>query len=447
MNNQNQIPECIFTEGSWLNFRDEVKKVDPELFDIIEKISPTKKYKLFKGEYLYGEKITDFGTICLPDEAGKLFRLDSPKISDYLKNQLSYSVTPLILQLGNGAEVFVEALDRIIPLNVFKPGNLYGLFEVVGLLSNCVVRPCWNVTSGARSVFFAAKISDAIGHRRLFVEYQTPEKPPKRLIDQWETFKAINRSVAPDKLWRSSVIIFGRDWFSGDKNDVNWLRFHKYLFAKAWQQTAGIRMDLEYDSLLWEHFSDYICKRNLKPNSYLIDTIKHLLKIANGTAAGFKLINNDEVLFPTKIVERAYSKIYDLKYPPLILGPVFQNPGIKNAAIYYSLSYPTLREGTPAIRYTPSIISELRDVRRLLNALKEVLQSSKGVSFYDTVKNFEFKYFHDGKEEFEHILNSSEIPNHDKNIMILLESFRRKKFPFHGPFFRGCVQITVSNHN
>lgn len=443
-NGSNNIPECIFTEGTWLDFRDEIKKVDQELFNIIEKISPSKKYQLFKGEYLYGEKITDLGTICLPNEKGQLRRLDDGEISSRLKDQFNYCATPLIIQVGNGAEVFIEAFDRIIPLNVFHPGDLYGLFEAVTPLTDCPIRPCWSVTAGARSVFFSAKISDAIGHKRLRTVYNAPEIPPKRLVDQWDTFRAINKNFSSKKLWRSSIIIFGKDWFDKNKNDISWLRFHKYLLVRAWQQAEGIRSRLVYDSLLWEHFSKIVCKKNLKPNPYLIDTIKHILKIANGSYVGFKPINDNEKIFPSKIIEKAYLNTYGLKYFPLIIGPAVQNTKSKNTPIYYSLSYPTLLEGIPAIRTAPSIITELCDMRRLLNMLKDTLQGGQDANFFKILHGFNFKYFHDGKEPFDHILNSELIPQHDANIANLLKVSNLLAFPSHSPFFRGCVQITTN---
>jgi hypothetical protein len=123
-------------EGSWSDFRQAVKNVNVELFQIIEQISPSKKFKLYEVTYGYGEKITDLGTVCLPDSTGELFKLNAPELPDSYREQLGYCPTPLILQLTNGSEVFVDTQERIIPLNIFTPGDLYGLFEsIIGLNS------------------------------------------------------------------------------------------------------------------------------------------------------------------------------------------------------------------------------------------------------------------------------------------------------------------------
>jgi hypothetical protein len=224
------------------------------------------------------------------------------------------------------------------------------------------------------------------------------------------------------------------------------LQFHHYLLAKAWIQSKNTRARLEYDSLIWESFAGFVCKKNLKPGPYMIDTIKHLLVISNGVSPAFRLINGNEVLMPTKTVETAYIEDYGLEYAPIIIGPSIFNLENSNSPIYYSLSYPTLLEGTPTIRHAPSIISELQETKTLMLLLESVLKTENLVSFYDSIKNLKFQYFHDGKDRFGELLNSSEIEKHDPLIHKLLTTeFAGKDFPTHGPFFRGCIQIAKIN--
>lgn len=438
----NSLPTgCIVIEGSWKDFRDEVKKVEPELFQKIEQIDPNEKYKLLKIAYPYGEKITNLGSICIPNEDGGVHALYDSRTSEHYKKLLDYCPTPLILQLKNSSEVFVEAGDRIIPLNVFKPGDLYGLFEIMVPLTGCPFMPCWSVTSGARSAFMGAKITDAVSHKRLRSEFGIPEDPPAKLVDQWEYLKIIaNRSLAKSP-WVSEVLIFTRDWFVPNENDINWLRFHHYLAKKSWHQSRSMRIRSEF-SIMWETFNSAVGIRRLKPTPYTLSSVMHNLFLANSAIPGFKPADNSELLLPTSVIENAYESVYQLKdYAPIVMVPVVLGKDEDNS-IYYSLAYPTLLEGTPAIRKRPNIIVELRDIRKLMLMLDNTLEQHHDGHIFEFTKNTKFNFFHTEIDKFGEISHSKEIIKTDPLIISTMKRFKNKIFPYQGPFFHGFIQIS-----
>lgn len=435
---------CEFQEGTWLDYREEIKKVSPILFKLIESIDPGKKHRLIKAKYPYGEKITDLGTIRVPNQFGQLVRLDDSSVSPIMYKQLSYCPTPLMLQLTNANEVFVELDERIIPINIFNPGDLYGLYEVLTPFTGCPVIPCWSITSGGRSVFLASKVSDAIGHNNLRKEFKNiPNQIPKRIIDQWQTIKAIaNNDNGPD-FWKSEALIFTSDWFKEKKNDINWLNLYLYLHKEAWIQSRGNRAQVEY-SIIWESFAKAICKRNLKPNSYIADTIKHLLLLAAGIAPGFSAADsNFEKLLPVKKIENAYTDVYGLgQLAPIIMQPQILTAKNNNHQIYYSMAHATLLNGTPFIRKNNNILSEVREIRTLLHTLEPILQS-QDERIYKTIKNTCFEYFHSDNDPFGDIHNGRVIAETDPLILSALNGkFKGKKFPSYGPFFRGCIRVS-----
>jgi len=437
-------PACTIREGSWIDFRDDVKKVDAELYEIIEQISPNQKYKLIEATYLYGEKITDLGTICLPDKDGRLHRLDDSRLPDKYREELSYGPTPLILQLTNGSEVFLEAGERIIPLNVFTPGDLYGLFEAIMPMTGCPIAPCWSVTSGARSVFLGAKVTDAIGHKKLRAEYGVSSEPPKKLSDQWHIIKTIGYRSNLNSPWTCKVLIFTKDWLEDRDDDIGWLRFHKYLLKKSWIQSKNTRVKTEY-SIMWESFASAIRARNLKPGPYIVDTIMHLLFLANRAVPGFKPADTSQLMLPSLAVEYAYQHIYQLKeYAAIVMQPYVLGARGDVSSAYYSISYPTLLEGTPAIRRAPSIISEIRDIKTLMNTLERILESHDS-HIYKFIKSAMFDYFHNEEDRFQEIAHSKDILEGDQNLADCLSRFEVKTFPYKGPFFRGCIRISNKN--
>jgi hypothetical protein len=433
---------CELTEGSWLDFREDVRKVEPELFQLLEHLNPGKKLKLIKARYLYGEKITDFGTICVPDKNGKPRRLDDPNVSQHLKDELSYCPTPLILQLTNASEVFVDTEERIAPLNVFSPGDLYGLYEILVPFTGCPAVPCWSTTSGARSVFLASKVADAICHKKLREEFGVSGQPPKKLSDEWSIFRAIANSARKESPWSCEILIFTKDWFKERDNDINWLKFQNFLFKKAWWQSRSSRAQIEY-TIMWESFAKAICAKNLKPNPYIVDTVKHLMLLTIGTTPGFRAATDDEVIMPTKIIEKAYTEVYGLNgYAAIIMHPHILNSQGSTSPIYYSMAYPTLIEGTPFIRKPCNILMEIREVRTLMQTLQRLLESYEE-RIYEALKNVNFEYFHSDDDRLGEIQNSQIIATSDSIMSAALNTrFKGKKFPSYGPFFRGCIRVS-----
>ncbi len=168
------IPQ--FEVLTWQDIRHAVKQTNPELGAIIDELSPDKNYRLIKCKYKYGDYIVDEGKPVLPTENG-LKTLDEllleSKSAHDLKG-LTYSQIPLLLLLHNTAEVFTASNGRIIPLNLFFPGSLLGLFETVDYLFNRPSNAKWCVSSGSRSILMLPKITDKNRLKNLRLEFNLP---------------------------------------------------------------------------------------------------------------------------------------------------------------------------------------------------------------------------------------------------------------------------------
>jgi|JI10StandDraft_1071094.scaffolds.fasta_scaffold39617_3 hypothetical protein len=441
MASKSLYPPCIVKEGAWSDFRNDVRKVNPELYHIIEQISPDKKYTLFEITYLYGENITDLGTICLADKNGHSVRLDDPSIPDKYREQLDYCPTPLTLQLTNAAEVFLDTGERIIPLNIFTPGDLYGLFEAIMPLTGCSISPCWSVTAGARSVFLGAKVTDAIGHKRLRTEYGISSEPPKKLKDQWHQIKTIVNRSDRKTPWTCKILVFTKNWMEKKEKSLGWLLFHNYLLKKSWIQSRFFRSKSEL-SIMWETFASTVRDRNLKPGPYILDTVMHAIFLANGAVPGFRPADMSELLLPSLSVEYAYEHIYILKeYAAVVMHPWILGAMNNFDSIYYSLFYPSMLEGTPAIRHAPSIISELRDLKMLMQTITNIMKRHSKLT-YELIENIFFEYFHHEEDKFKEIVDSKFLTAGDPSLVKCTQRFKGKIFPHQGPFFRGCMRVS-----
>jgi hypothetical protein len=301
-----KLTECSFEfeETCWEDMRDEVYKLNPELAKICDEISPGKEHTLLKIKYPYGATIVDKGEFHLPSTAGELISLQDDRVPSIIKKKLDYCAIPLSLLLHNDAEVFVEAHNRITSLNFLKPGNLFGVFESINYLTDTSSDPTWSVTAGGRSVFMIPRITDKIGHNRIRKEFGIrTNDPPSDLPSQWEVFKGIYERSGGIKCWHNTVLVFTKSWFD-NSNHTSWLKFQKYLFTLCWSQLQLFKDATEF-SLLWSLFGDEISNRSLKPRPYLVDTLKHLVSIANGAGVAFKPAVTESAL-PVSLIQNAY---------------------------------------------------------------------------------------------------------------------------------------------
>lgn len=423
---------------SWSEVAAEARKVNPEFADIIDAISPDKSLRLVEVSFGYGDKILNHGRL------EKIEVVDPGVSKEKVNELLDYASYPLGLQLKNASEMYLEIGERILPLELVVEGALFGLFEALVCITGCTSAPVWSMTAGSRSAFMLPKITDTRSHNRLKAEFGFYQSAPNKLSDHAHVFKAITNSPRSGCQWTNKVLFFTKDWFQTiHQSSWSWLNFYNFILVQAWLYSRHLRMKNEF-SPLWESFAAAIRHKNLKPGPYLMDTVKHLISCGMGYVPGFMPIGEQEQVLPARLIEYAYSEIYQLKeYAPTILFPYRldkNNP--HQHTVYYSMGMPSLLEGTPTIRKAPSIITELREIKRLLNIFHNVVQEESPAN-YALLKDVRFEYYHSENDPFGEIKHSLEIGLADKIINESLSGrFEGKEFATHGQFLRGCISLT-----
>lgn len=436
-----QALEFDAQEVVWDNVRDEVRAVNPELAALCDQINPGKKYPLFKISYPWGAHIVEQGHFQLPVKRDGLVSLVDSHVSDGLKQKLGYCSIPLSVVLHNKNEVFVETNDRIIPLNIFKPGDLFGIFETMNLLTQSALpatSPIWSVTAGGRSVFLLVRVSDAVGHRRLKKEFGIANEVPTNFASQWPVFKSIYNQTGGMDCWKNSILVFTESWFNEKNDDSTWFHFYRYLYKTCWEQMQLLR-DATSFSLLWASFSEAVVHRNLKPRPYLVDTLKYLISIANGAGVGFRPAT-DESTLPVLLLQEAYVNSYNIKnYIPTMMEPAkLQHP---SEQIYYSLAFPTVLENSPYVKNAPSIIEDERELQRLMETFIRLVDHGNAV--INPIKHVNYEFFHIEHDPFGKTKNSKDIPLVDSRFNeVLSEQFKGRLFCSSSPFFRGCIRVS-----
>jgi len=426
----------------WRDIRKDFRKVNAELARIIDNIDPGEKLPLIKVSYAFGEKILKNGQLCLVDD----FK-NNPTLAKTLKlpniiDDLSYTSAPLGVFLNKYCEAFVTIQERIIPIFVQRAGCTIGKFETLDLICGIGSSQIWDVTAGARSIFMLSKINNSLWHKRLERNFNITAPTPTNLKDHWRVFTAIANSKEANTDWSCDVIFFPRCWIKhfNDKSAA-WSQLRDYLFRQCWLLASPV-LEKSF-SFMWQQFSLSTMRRNHKPRIYITDTIRHLMEIVSGTVPAFVPARNEDGA-PIELIKTAYSDIYNLPHAPTLMEPAFINDGA--SFVYYSLGYPTLLEGHTETNNIYNTISDLKEVKLLIENMHRYYQDHQketyaAKAFAATLQKVDLDYFHKVQDERDKIYEAGKLTTVDKNFLETSKAFATKEFCTASPFFNGCIQI------
>ena len=433
-------------KSTWKDIRSKVAHIRPELTKIIDELDPQDDFPLIFASYPYGRKIVDKGTIQLPAADGKVVPIDAPTISKDFKHLLKRRSVPVSLMLKNTGEVYYEMPDRIITLNLFQPGAIFGLWENLDPTLSHFVRRIWSVSSGARSVYLLPKITDVASHKELKKKYGIRSHLPKSLLDHWQILVEIANSQAFDQDWHSEVLFFSDKWIDTAISDPAWKDFYNYLLQDGWNQSQYWRNKVTFD-IVWELFTNELIKQNMKPNPYFVSIIKHLVLVGTGVLPASTAADNSNAAAPIQGLQEVFINDYKLKdYVPTIMQPhVFSyDDGIP---AYYSLQLPALLETPLVSRQLPSILSAMPEIMFLMDTFQtEVLQGeikADNTPIEAFAQKVVCDYFHSEADGNNSVRSTKEMPLEDKRLVTLPGKYNNRVFAETGHFCRGCIRLST----
>lgn len=430
---------------TWKDARADVLKTNKELAQLIDAINPNDDYKFIKVSYLYGDVFVKNGITQYPCK-NALIPLSDPSIDKTVQQELSYSPMPLFLMLEKDNELFFDTGKRIIPINLFQKGNLSGIYEAMDYMMGKKPEPIWSFCAGSRSIFMLPKITDKVGLKKLHMTYDIPTTIQiKKLSDHWDIFKHIAQNENSTQPWRSSVLFFGKKWLENKYNSQEWSNFKDYLLKIIWDQ-ANYSIEKVKFNIYWESFAEIISARRLQAKPYLIDQVKHLLSIVAGNFPAFTVMDDSQESAPTKYLQKAFTEHYELKQylPTLMHACMPNNSAVKPPYMYYSLSIPTVLEGSPLKKSTSTIINDLREIKLMIETLKT---RSKTNHFFKTnriIQNVKMDFFHYKNDAYNQIRASENIPTEDNSFLKDKDVFPSRIFCPTSPFFSGCIRIDTA---
>lgn len=436
---------ATFNEVYWADVSNIVTKAMPSFGKIINDLSIDKKYKAYLARYPFGSKIIHDGVLHIANKDGAVVPITDPSIPEQVREDLSYRTVPMGIFTHNTAEVYFEMEERIISLNLFKPGYMMGLWEALDPPTTYLAKRIWQVNAGARSMVMLPRITDVGQHEILEREFGLERSVPKSMLDHWHEFVAIANHPNFEQEWYCEIIFLSRSWFDQiGSRDKKWGEYRNYLKDLAWQQTSYWRNKVTYD-IAWGILIVELNRFNAKPNPYDIDIAKHLGMQAMGVLPVLTpATNNDNG--PISELQDVYTYKYGQKlYIPTIMVPTHlckDKPIVKG---YHSLRFPTL-ETAPKTRNHPSALHNLKQIKRVEQKFRQAVLSGKlgveGTLIFDAVQNVEIDYFHSDIDEYDDIKSTKLMPLEDEALIYYPNKLEKMIFSDNSSFVRGCMRFS-----
>lgn len=428
---------------TWQDVRERVAQRNAQFAKVVDKIAPGADYPLYQVRYPYGSVIVDEGTFFLANAEGELVTLDDVRLDKEIKKDLAYAGRgiPTGIVLEHAAEFFVNTPGHTLPLSLSVPGDIFSLWKKFDPVPPFHPVKIFSITAGARCIFMLPNIGDHAFHRNLKRDFNVRLLPPKELLDQWHVFKAIAHHPAAECDWSSELLFFSGKWLDSVRQDPAWRELYVLLLERVWRGSAYERNQMFYDFAM----SCAQANRNLKPNPYLTDTMRHLLMMGLGAGAGFGAAI-DDMAAPVSLLQKVYLECYGLrKYVPTIMLPMHFIIGESNFPIYYSLHLPTTLEFSPKSRKISSTLHDLGEVKHIMQVFIDEVLSGR-LKIEDTMmgklaENVRYDFYHSKPDPHGEIKLSEDLPKADPRLVQCAQLSEARDFAATGPFVRGCIAI------
>ena len=233
------------------------------------------------------------------------------------------------------------------------------------------------------------------------------------------------------------------DYLNRD-NDLSWLKLKCYIQQKALEHSQLGRKKVLLD-IVWQMTSHLLTNKGIKPDPYVVDTLRHLMLISLGAISGSRPTNGDEFAGPVNEIQKIYLNTYGLTDQiPTIMRPYHFD--IHDKPVYYSMQTPLLLSSTPNFR---NMSSNIEDIRELMSIKEYIFNQDYGNLKIDNIPlnthidRLQFNYFHGemyayGKE----IRPTTEMPEGDHELLYMPQKKNQHMFADNGAYIRGCIKIS-----
>ena len=428
----------------WQDIKDKAAGLNPGLVSLMDTIPNVSSFNVVVARYPFGDNIIDQGEFYLYFNGEKVAFKDLPDSDIARELDYDWSTIPFGLVTKHSTESHINHFSHIVPFMLIPEGNTFSLLTIFNDQEDSnFIKPLRSTMSGCRSLVLLPKINHEESNRRLMVNLKINQGLyPKHLKDQWELFKSISQSEKFNSSWYSEIILFSKDFI--DKSSNKTLEFRHHLLKNIWKWTSFNRNQAAYD-FIW---STFITNLNIpiKNDIFIIETIKHIIKISMGSAPGYVPAVSDRAGPITELTE-VFLNVYKIRHNLPIFMKVSHYD--KTKPIYYSLQNHTFLHDIPMQISSRRTVNDLTKIKEILLLFQDYILNNKSgyplndTLLYKTLANTEYEFFHP-KGSYNIRTDMEQVCIEDPNFLAhpsLTKVKNKLAFPSHSPFFHGLIRI------
>lgn len=301
----------------WDDIRGDVAKINAELFNIIDDISPD--LPLYKAYYPYGEIIAD-KDFYLPLKDGKV------KI-------LSGDEFPYCMLMEKKVEAY---LPKTVLGSLYNLGEFFPVNHEIPRSKYFNVRPnsVFSWYSGVRNISILPLQTSNQSYYNMFDKFPALSNYlPHNPVDHFNILK----TICNQNNWLSSILVFGKEWKNNIFNNKKWYLLYQYILENSIKNNSAKRNSNYLDHAIYEIFDQY--RVNIK--GFSLEMIKLIFSIAVEDARGYKPAVNEEGL-PLTAITNGFLENYSPLNSPIIMESYSPSLSAKRETAYiplYGLDY------------------------------------------------------------------------------------------------------------
>ncbi len=429
-----------FREVTWDDVRLDVAKLAPDIFSVIEDMSPDSSYKLYEATYPYGAQILDdegVFNIFVDDE---LCSINNEKVSKEIREQLTYHIDGMPLGMvcdGTMQLSYGRMSEDEYPCFTFPTKSLFATRAALDMPEHYQAAFYWRMHAGVSDAYMLASLANKEKFMRLQAKYDVDLEPPQSQREHGKLFREIANSENSNINWKTRLLLFGEKWVETlQKNDA--LRL--VLLDRTWRGTALDRNIYTLDGV-WD---DFVLKiRNKKVDRYILTVARHIIEASIGKAYSYQIAPLDDSDGPFYRIAQIIKDDYGLnKYAPVVMTP--SNLRIEERKnLYVSIQIPTINAKRVYASKNNFLMSDFREIHYVINKFIESIQSAmlEQTPLYN-LKNYSYNFFSGDKDRMGYFKSGAGIFDNDENISAWLDK-NNNIIDDKNPFMRACVRIKL----
>ena len=404
-------------ETSWNEEKDNIKQVNPKLYQIILNNNQLIPSSLVKLQYSYGELVAD----------GNSFKY--PELSKSVKR------TPFSLVIKNNFEMYIENKYWLSPWRTYKPGDFFPYTRFIKRQNAYQPSGLLELRAGSRSTFLLMnKEFDSRRYSALYKKIGVENNlSPSKLRDQFHVFKSISDKFGAE--WRGEMLIFPEKWEEKAKEDENFIAYMEEVPIETHSYNTNIPLYNYIINLI-------IHDDKITSNSFSKDIIHHLFALINGAKPGYIPVNSESYA-PINLIKSAFVDYYKPESSPIFMAAEKLQPLNSDYPLYYSLNIDDYLVKPTTLPNIGKLTKETME--SFIEYCKRIgeSQGAENTIFYKAANNISIHTcLKRLKEDTDLILSTNSFLKADNNFTVQLNEYSHLPAPESASFLSACLKLS-----